>query len=108
LRSTSGADAAKAPAANGQRPAPAKPTGPGESGPDTATPPRDRGRANSGGHGRAERADRDRAAAQAAWTWRRHWYRPWSAPEVKVPPAPKPEVPTAVAKGGATEPPAGE
>src|SRR4029453_2423618 len=57
LRSTSGADAAKAPAANGQRPAPAKPTGPGESGPDTATPPPHRGRANSGGHGRAARAD---------------------------------------------------
>jgi ATP-binding cassette, subfamily B, bacterial len=104
-----GMDAAKAPVANGQSPAPAKPGGPSEAGPGTAAPTRDRGRGDFGDRGRAERADRDRAAAQAAWTWRGHWYRLRPAPEMKVPPAPKPEAPTAaVAKAVATPAPAGE
>jgi hypothetical protein len=103
-----GVDAAKAPAANGQGPAPAKPSGPNEAGPGTATPIRDRGRADWGDRGRVERADHDQAAAQAAWTWlgRRHRLRP--APSQAPPTTEAPGTPAPAAEPTAEGLPAPE
>jgi ATP-binding cassette, subfamily B, bacterial len=103
-----GADAAKAPAANGHGPAPAKRAGPSEAGPGTAAPARDRGRVDSGDRGGAGRADRDRAAAQAAWTWLGRRFRLRPAPSQAPPTTEAPGTQAPAAGPAAEGPPARE
>jgi ABC-type bacteriocin/lantibiotic exporter with double-glycine peptidase domain len=105
---TPGVDAATAPAANGQGPAPAKPAGPSEAGPGSATPTRDRGGAEPVDLDQAERADRDRAAAQATQTWRGRRFRPRPAPSQAPPTTEAPSTQAPAAGPAAEGPPAPE